>query len=305
VSDTSAPFDHLLITRFSVVFASNQPPAPEEWLYYRLVLFLDACYSSVVRQRDDPDFRWLVVLDDRCPDGFRADVEELAEGAFVPVWSHDVFDARLCTSLCAQHSNRPYLITTRLDSDDAIAVDFVSAVQRQFAYQEAVFVNLTRGIQIDRSGAVYRADQLSGPFLSLIERRREGRPPLTVFGAANHGRARSLAPVLEVVAPPMWVQVVHGTNVKNLVRGPRVSPRVVGERFDMDLHYRREVPLGPLLREKLRQRLRLFRLWVRDPGEAANVVEARLLRLRGTRLRPRGEPRRRERVRTARDRLRG
>ena len=54
-----------------------------------------------------------------------------------------------------------------------MAVDFMATVQAQFARQDRLFVSITRGVQIDRSGAVYLSDQLSNPFLSLIERRED------------------------------------------------------------------------------------------------------------------------------------
>lgn len=69
------------------------------------------------------------------------------------------------------HPAPPHLITTRIDGDDAMAVDFMAAAQAQFAGQERLFVNFPRGIQIDRSGAVHSSRILSSPFLSLIERR--------------------------------------------------------------------------------------------------------------------------------------
>ena len=74
-------FDHLLLTRFSAVMAPGAPPAGEHLLRHRLGFFVDACLPSVVAQRGAQPFEWLVLLDDRCPDDFRADIEELARSA--------------------------------------------------------------------------------------------------------------------------------------------------------------------------------------------------------------------------------
>ncbi len=284
-----ADFDHLLLTRFSAVLGHHLEPASEEWLRYRLAFFYDACYSSVCQQLD-AEFEWLVLFDDRCPEGFRADVETLAKGVFTPVWTHEAFRRDTFAPLVEAIAHQPFLITTRIDSDDAIATDFMAAVQRQFDHQELLFVNFSRGVQIDRSGAVYLCDQLSSPFLSLIEKRSEGRPPLTVFGP-KHARARRSGPLREVRSRPMWAQVVHGSNLSNIVVGPRISPRVVNERFTMDLQYRRQLPVGRLVREKAEQRVRLARLWARHPGELTKWLEARAWRVRGTHQRRQGEPR--------------
>lgn len=144
----------MLLTRFSAVLPPGAEPAKADWLRYRLGFFYDACYASVTRQRG-ADFGWLVLVDDRCPDDFREEVEELAKGAFTPVWTHEPFRRDSFAGSVADLTGRtaerttkpshaPYLITTRIDSDDAMAVDFMAAVQAQFERQERLFVNFTR-----------------------------------------------------------------------------------------------------------------------------------------------------------------
>lgn len=283
-------FEHYLLTRFSAAFAP-EVPAQEEWLRYRLGFFVDACWSSV-RGQQGADFTWLVLLDDRCPDDFRADVETLAEGTFTPVWSHEQWSpsifGRAIAGASPAHAAAPWLLTTRLDSDDAIARDFMASVQREFTPTEGLFVDFPRGLQIDRSGATYLYDQLSSPFLTFVERRRPDVDPSTVY-AARHARARQWGPVREVSAPPMWLQVIHGTNLLNMTVGARVSPRVVNDRFDLELVYDRDVSGWKLLRQKVAHRVRLVRLWVQHPGEATKWAEAKYWRVRGTHVRPRSD----------------
>lgn len=281
--DRTHGFDHLVLTRFSAVFAGQVQPMPEEWLRYRLQFFYDTAYPSLTQQVGAAPFRWLVFLDDRCGDDFRAEVEDLSDRgrAFEPVWTHDVFRLSACVRAVTARAHARHLITTRVDSDDAVATDFVAAVQQQFDGQERMFVSFARGLQVDRSGAVYRRDQPSGPFLSLIERRVDESVPLTVY-ATKHARARELAPVREVATRPMWVQVVHGGNVANVVYGPRVSPALVDERFVLTLPFRRDVPAARLVRERAAHRARLTREWLRHPGRLTATLEARLSRRRGT-----------------------
>ena len=174
------------------MLAPGGEPAREEWLRYRLGFFYDATYPSVLSQSVDA-FTWLVLFDDRCVDGFREDVESIAEGVFTPVWSHEQFRRDSFAAPVAAIAAAPHLVTTRIDSDDAMAVDFMATVQAQFARQDRLFVSLTRGVQIDRSGAVYLSDQLSNSFLSLIERREPGLSPDTVY-VAKHARAARARP---------------------------------------------------------------------------------------------------------------
>lgn len=274
-------FDHVLLTRFSAVLHPDAPPADEDWLFYRLGFFVDACLPSVLSQRGAQSFEWLVIFDDRCSDDFRAQVEELADGAFTPIWTHEPFTRDAFAQHVADRCHSPFVITTRIDSDDAMAVDLMASVQAQFDGQERLFVNFPRGIQIDRSGAVHRATILSSPFLSLIEAREEGRLPDTVF-VAKHARARGRGPLREVRAPVMWAQVLHGTNLANIVNGVRVHPGIVAERFDLHLGYDATPGRARLLRGRARQLGRLARLWAAHPGELTKWVEATAWTTRGT-----------------------
>lgn len=283
-----AAFDHVLLTRFSAVLVPDAPPPDPEWLWYRLQFFYDVTWPSV-RSQTTRDFEWLVLLDDRCEDDFRANVEELAEDTFTPVWSHEPFlrssfaepVAELTRASAAGH-----LITTRIDSDDAMAVDFMESVQAEFAYQDSLFINFTRGVQLDRSGGVYLSDTTSSPFISYVERRDVGRLPETVY-VAKHARAREHAPVREVQAPVMWAQVVHDSNVSNIVNGTLTNPAVVAERFRLTLPGIEPMSGADLRSARLGQAGRLARLWASHPGELTKFVGARGSRLRGTHERAR------------------
>src|SRR5690606_13633077 len=170
---------------------------------------------------------------------------------------------------------------------------------KQFDGQERLFINFPRGIQIDRSGAVYRSDVLSSPFLSLIEQRRDGELPETVY-VAKHARARGHAPLREVRAPVMWAQVLHGTNLSNIVNGVRVHPRVVGERFEFDLGYDATPARSDLVRGQLGHLGQLVGLWAAHPGELTKWAEATAWTLRRTHERPQesGAPTVTDRVQT-------
>lgn len=281
-----ADFEHVLLTRFSVALHPGAPPQPEEWLWYRLGFFYDVTYPSVRAQRD-AGFDWLVLFDDRCPDDVRGTVEELAaDGTFTPVWTRAPFRRDTFATLLADR-RPPWLITTRLDSDDALAVDFLAAVQARFARQDLEFVAFPRGLQLDRSGAVYRADYVSNPFLSLVERRGAG-PWRTVY-AAKHAEASGVAAVRVVPAPPMWLQVVHDLNVSNIVNGVRTSPAALG-RFAITLPRDPDAAGAASPRARARDALRLLRLWRAHPGELARFVEGRVAGLRGTHVRRVGMP---------------
>src|ERR1700712_3262305 len=85
------PFDHFVITRFTAVFTSTQPPAADDWLRYRLRFFADGPCSALARQTGDVRFRWLRFFDRPGPTWFPAAVESLATGLFEPIWTSEPF----------------------------------------------------------------------------------------------------------------------------------------------------------------------------------------------------------------------
>ena len=277
-------FDHVLLTRFSAVLSPGGPPPDEDWLFYRLGFFYDACLPSVQGQRG-AKASWLILFDDRCSADFRREVETLADGAFTPLWTHEAFRRDSFAPHVAERAEAPWLITTRLDSDDALAVDHLATVQAQFAEQDELFINFPRGLQLDRSGAVYRSMIDSSPFLSFIDRRTPGQPPATVY-VAKHARARGHAPMRQVRTPPMWLQVIHDNNVSNIVNGRQTNPAVVAQRFTIDLPYDDSPGRLRLRRAQVGQGLRRVRFWAAHPGELTKWAEATAWGLRGTHERP-------------------
>lgn len=290
VADSPAPvIDHLVLTRFSAVLSEGLPPAEPDWLWYRLGFFLDACHSSMAHQlpgRPDAKVQWLIWFDDRCDDDFRAQVEELARGVFTPVWTHEVFWTDLRPRVMA-HAHTDHLLTTRLDSDDAVATDFLATVQREAgqaleAGEVPVFVNLPHGLQLDRLGRLRRCRLRSNHYISLMETRSED-PPETVF-VVRHPDAHTVAPVREVQTPPMWLEVLHGSNLMNDVRGAPCGDDVLDERFAITLPC-------PLQQGPLRDPRRLRELaaraadGVRRPWLVRDLTLVTLDRVRGSHTR--------------------
>lgn len=275
-------FDHVIVTRFSVRFAATQAPPDEAWLQYRWAFFRDVTIPSFASQTEQ-GFRWLVFFDESAPDWLRAEVAAVAPGLFTPVWLDGPGDlARVRAEIS---SDAPYLITTRVDSDDAIARSFVADVWSFFDHQDALYINFLRGVQIDRKGWVYGYGYLNNAFLTYVEKRQPGVPPLTVVRSA-HGDCRRFAPVLNVVGPPRWLQVIHGSNVDNNVRGTRIAPVVVAREFDIDLPYEVDVTGPTIFAQNLSARAGLVRDWVRRPALIRQYMSGKVGALRGTRVWP-------------------
>lgn len=223
-------FDHFVITRFNV--RVNAAALADEWLRHRLHYFKTVCCQAMAKQTNR-NFRWLVLFDSMRSPWFDEQVSVLsASGLFEPIWIEGTFTGEAVASVVAERSTAPWLITTRVDNDDAIARDYVELVQSHFAKQEFEFVNFQRGVQLTESGELFHRADPSSPFLSLIEKRSRALPA-TVYVWA-HSEVEKNAKLRQINSHPMWLQMIHSRNVSNQVRGVRADPRIVSRYFDID-----------------------------------------------------------------------
>lgn len=220
-------FRHALLTRFNVRL-DDHPPSPFEtprgldraWLEHRFDLFERFCLPSVQAQRN-ADFVWLVYFDQETPDDLKARARAYEQTAPLrPVFtagaaSLEVIAGSLADAGCL---DRRFLITSRMDNDDAVAPFFLDELQRAFTGQAFTFVNFTHGLELSGS-RVYRRPDPANAFISLIE---EVQPdgPRTVF-CCQHEDAPRTGPVLQLRTRPAWLQVSHGENLANRPRGIR------------------------------------------------------------------------------------
>jgi len=210
-------FSHFLLTRFSVAVLSRRFQE-RAWLEKRFELFERFCFPSVEGQSTQ-SFDWFVFFDSSLPDDLRARVE--AYSRFSPF--HAVYVAGqfggsvVCRELREFAAPGEYVITSRVDNDDALATTYIETVQRCFNEQVFEFVNLPDGYIWDGVRA-YSYRNVSNPFISLIER-AEGCQTVLSF---NHSRVSGAGPIRQVGDTPGWLAVVHGDNVRNSVRGKPV-----------------------------------------------------------------------------------
>lgn len=232
---------HFIITRFNL--RSLDPESgiclDPTWLSQRFDLFERFCYPTVQTQSEQ-DFTWLVLFDESTPQPFRARIEQLADwpgfqAVFLPPGSRDVgrqvVGERLGTSVTPD-----ILITTRLDNDDGLHRDFVAQVQQYSDVNVPTVLEFPNGYVWWRD-RIYRDRQPSNPFTSLVEPldRMAGRPYSTVY-RGSHSDISRLGTVVVVSQRPFWVQVVHGGNLENRVRGVRVPLTALGNDFALDVH---------------------------------------------------------------------
>jgi hypothetical protein len=223
----TSKFTHIVLTRFNTAidYAPTSKGIEDAWLKGRISLFEQYCLPSV-RAQSVNNFKWLVFCDARSPAWFRDAIS--AYGSILsPIYMEGpATDEAIARKVHESGFVRaPYLMTTRLDNDDAIGCTYVAQVQNAFQQQPRQFLVFPFGLQSFR-GHLYNVYWRANPFLTLIESVAADGSFTTVL-CVPHDKVRSTGIVRELYASPQWLQVLHGGNLLNSLRGwPRLSSRL-------------------------------------------------------------------------------
>lgn len=227
-------FSHVLLTRFNVRVDQSSPRPTDKWLADRLQLFETYTVRSLASQTIDR-FEWLVFFDADTPDFARVSVDSLMAryaNVFRPVYLSSQFSSKSIRPHLPVQADQTHLVTTRVDNDDAVSIDFMEQIQRHAHVRDLEFVNLIDGAQMS-TGGVYRRPYTSNPFISLVE--RWSTEPVTVF-VGGHDELSTYGPVRNVrTGHPMWLQVVHGQNLANEIVGVRTRADILVDWFEVPM----------------------------------------------------------------------
>lgn len=224
---------HFVLTRFNIVSPGREAPirnAPG-WLARRFDLFEAYCLPSMAAQ-EPGTFRWLIYFDEQTPSEFRARIEEAQaavpfDAIFVGPFRAGLAAVDVAARLTTQCGR---LITTRLDNDDAVANDFLARIKSEASrFPDGTIINFREGIAL-QNGRLYTAADESNPFTSLVEQAAKAE---TIW-AAPHTELASRFPLQQVITDPCWLQIIHGENVTNRIKGRRLAAKAVLARFSLD-----------------------------------------------------------------------
>ncbi|MGY1649741.1 glycosyltransferase [Geodermatophilus sp. SYSU D01119] len=246
---------HVLLTRFNLPSKGHESTirARENWLRDRVDLFERWCLPSVLGQTERA-FTWIVYLDPQSPAWLLTWVRAHRDrGHLHPVLREEVPRPVLLDDIRAATGSdgRGDLITTNLDNDDGLARDFVARVQAAPVAGDPTAVYLGDGLVVsDRR--LYRRTDRHNAFCSV---RESWRDPVTCWGEW-HNRLPEVMPAVVLRGSPGWLQVVHGANVSNRVRGRRTRPGPHRAAFPRLLDGLPEPGRAELVRETARVPLR-------------------------------------------------
>lgn len=215
---------HAIVTRFAVPAAfkprgerdeSGSPThhLKEQWLLKRIQLLTRWCSPTVNRQTNN-NFIWLLAIDERVPKYIQNSLI-LASGpmaSLVVVHQGEKFQSAFTRALRPRGDK---ILSSRLDSDDGISKHFINTVQKNIEVGKAL--NFTHGLRYDPRNKIsqHRYDK-TNPYMSYLSHNG-----LHAYDLGDHGKwhKRGVEVVDYDTKTPMWLQVVHGDNALNQMRG--------------------------------------------------------------------------------------
>jgi hypothetical protein len=219
-------FIHFVLTRFNVVHKSDIykqdrngiSTKTNEWLIDRIRLFEDFCFPSMFAQTNKI-FYWIVAFSDDTPDFYKETIKKYQSvfANFIPVFAGsdenhiDRIKERISQYLSEDIN---YLITSRIDNDDAFHKEMINNVQLQFNAQKDIFLSFNKGLQYDiehqlLSEAYYECNA----FISRIEEIKQGQ--FSTVLSVTHHLAHRTAVVKYINTDPLWFQLIHARNLYN------------------------------------------------------------------------------------------
>ncbi|MBP3227649.1 MAG: hypothetical protein J6M53_02565 [Bacteroidaceae bacterium] len=234
---------HVVITLFNLKFYDrdkrNTAVGTPLWLKKRLALFDKYCFPSVVAQ-SCKDFVWLVLLDAgtdtetralmadyaaRCPN-MRLHYLTAAEALAYTKTDTPTGRSLLHDIIAGMATGGERLIaTSNLDNDDALHRDYASRVAAFLRSRhartgndapQAELLSFPYGYQyFPGKEILLRMRYPHNHFLTLVERADSNYLGIVSY---PHTRARKQLPNTDVCCEPLWMEVVHDSNVNNDLR---------------------------------------------------------------------------------------
>ena len=230
------------------------------------------CSSATARRRygleRDTNFTWAILIHPKTPNWVRAALRQAAsEGAQIETPLGRVRKA-IRGLIRERGVDSPYLITSRLDNDDALLTSSpYGAGPRGVRRSRVECLDIPWGYTYDpRTKLVLARANHQNPFISLVEKAATVSPQ-TVF-STDSPRIDQVAPIRPSFDDaPGWLQVIHGGNIRNRMEAMHsvaTSPSSSGQD---SLSRRKRTDPGPGL-ELLPGRVsRRDQHWAGDSGE--------------------------------------
>ena len=223
-------FQHFIITQFNTKFIHHKKIGSEvpteDWMIHRFNFFNKICYPSIENQSNQ-NFEWLVFFDKETTDttGFNKYPKMIP----ILMYDYDDWNYKYINRYLRPRikSDTKWIITTRLDNDDALHYDYIKDVQERFNGEE-ILLNYTDGYiyNIESEQVNYFNYVVSNPFITLIEKTPIDNNMIKTCNYTTHPYMQKVFQKINISTNknrPMWLQIIHDKNIGNVMRGKQLS----------------------------------------------------------------------------------
>jgi hypothetical protein len=227
-------FEHYILTIFNVqigwrILGLKKIPSKkpdDNWMWHRINLFEKYCFPSILKQTNQ-NFRWIVLFDKDTKPCFKEKIEGYKEKMpnFCPYFIEGKFKHgykfNKFVDAIEEFSRKPeFLITTRLDCDDACHRDFIEIIQNNFQEKNEVLAP-TDGHLFLEDGDNYKSyisKRWRYPrtvFITVIDKVGVNMQQVRNCYTCHHSFFKENTDRLIHPEEPIYLMVVHDKNLSN------------------------------------------------------------------------------------------
>ena len=254
---------HFVITRFNIPakyegkknpnLEGVDPKTNENYLEERVRLFEKYTVPSMKSQTNS-NFKWLVLFSDQTPQKYKDKMKLLRDqnAWFCPLYLKDEeayeFDNYL-EQILKQYECDQY-ITTRIDNDDAVSIDFIEAIQNYIVTNniENTMLSFKYGYQFSENHSTLSLFLYPQNHFTTMVYSKAGK---TIISFPHNKIPSNIKRVLiDSRKNPIWMEIIHKTNYVNKTffncKNAMKSKHAL-DRYDCNIPWERKAVINNLL----------------------------------------------------------
>jgi hypothetical protein len=204
-------YKHYIFTRFNY-------PSDYGYLNKRLDIFNKITFPSFLNQTNK-NFTWLISVNPIHKDLFNSFLDRGINIQIIEEVEPSPF-----LSFLNKESQVNYLITSRIDNDDAIHKDYIQTIHESFSQDQSTRIIDGNGYRLLENNEQYYFNcyhpKFISPFSTLIY--KDPQYPIdsssTIF-ASMHTQLHHKFSKIEFIPNRNWIQYIHDSNISNKGRG--------------------------------------------------------------------------------------
>ena len=210
-------YKHIILTRFNLQYElENDIHIQPSWLDDRFKIFEKYCLPSIVKQTN-LNFTWVILSSEQTPNKYKERLSQYAQ-TYPNIrleYCHYYDDVNiLYKEIGVKYlADNDYLLSTRIDNDDMLALNFVQTLQSYLSTHTSTktIITFSNGIQwFEKENMAFKISYPQNHFLNFLEPRNDIHTCLGV----DHTKV-CLKELIQLKQDAMWCEIVHGNNICN------------------------------------------------------------------------------------------